>query len=34
MSQARTGRVSRLLPIAGWLPCYQAVRLRGMGSGR
>jgi hypothetical protein len=33
VSQARTGRLQRLLPIAGWLPAYRAAGLRGDGIG-
>jgi SulP family sulfate permease len=33
MSEVRTSRLSRLLPIAAWLPRYQASRLRGEGVG-
>jgi sulfate permease, SulP family len=33
VSQVRTGRLSRVLPIATWLPAYRASRLRGDGIG-
>jgi SulP family sulfate permease len=33
VSQVRTGRLQRLLPIATWLPAYRAARLRGDGIG-
>jgi sulfate permease, SulP family len=33
MSQQRTGRWGRWLPIATWLPGYRAARLRGDGIG-
>jgi hypothetical protein len=29
MSQARTGRLQRLLPILRWLPTYRTAGLRG-----
>jgi high affinity sulfate transporter 1 len=33
MSQVRTGRLQRLLPIVRWLPAYRVSRLRGDGIG-